>query len=437
LNPDQQENINLIQTGGEHLLTLINDVLDLSKIEAGRTTVNPISFDLHQLLGDLREVFSLRVEDKKLQLLLELQPNVPQYVRTDPLKLRQILMNLIGNAIKFTPEGGISVRVRATEVASGDLKTGNATPQRLHFEVEDTGLGIAPEEFDSLFEPFVQTSTGRQSQEGTGLGLPISRKFIELMGGQLTVKSDVGRGSIFAFNILVDVVAASELPSSPPRYTVMRLAPGQLSYRILVVDDNPTNRLLLVKLLTSAGFEVRQAENGQDALQIWKEWRPHLIWMDMRMPIMDGYETTRHIKATTQGQATVVVALTASTHEEERAIVLSAGCDDFMRKPFKKSTLFEVIQKHLGVIYQYENCDPLPQPMVDSSLDLKTLLALMPPSWFRELHQAAIDADVESTRSWIMQIPESQASTTQVLTNWVDGFRFDKITDLTEAAARG
>jgi signal transduction histidine kinase/CheY-like chemotaxis protein len=428
---DYHEDLQLIQRSGEHLLTLINDVLDMSKVEAGRVTFNPVNFDLHALLNDLKEIFALRADHKGLQLLLEPQPNVPQYVRTDQLKLRQILINLLGNAIKFTQEGGVSLRVRAIDPFS----EANFSQTQLYFEVEDTGPGIAPEDLDSIFEPFVQTQTGRQAQEGTGLGLPISRKFVEILGGHLGVKSQVGQGTIFAFNIPVEQVTASELPSLSPSRRVMALAPGQPRYRILVVDDNPTNRLLVVKLLTPVGFELQEAANGQEAVQIWQDWQPHLIWMDMRMPIMDGYEATRQIKTTTQGQATVIVALTASTHEEEQSIVLSAGCDDFMRKPFKEATLFAVMQKHLGVDYLYDAGAASQELSIsDRLLDTEALLAIMPPTWIQALHQAAIDADAEQILSLLQQIPQSQGAIAQTLKHWVAEFRFDQITALTEPA---
>ncbi len=435
---DRQEGLRLIQTSGEHLLSLINDVLDISKIEAGRTTFNPVNFDLHQLLNDVQEVFALRAEDKGLGLKLELQPDVPQYVRTDSLKLRQVLINLISNAIKFTQAGGIAIRVRAGRARDAEKTSQIATltaPACLYFEIEDTGPGISPEELKRLFEPFFQTQTGRNSQEGSGLGLSISCKFVELMGGQLSVKSQVGQGSIFTFNPAIEVVAASELPTPTPSQRVISLAPAQPRWRIMVVDDNPTNRLLVTKLLTKVGFEVQQAENGQMAIQIWQGWQPHLIFMDMRMPVMDGHQTTLQIKATPQGQATVVVALTASTFEGERAIVLSAGCDDFMRKPFKEPTLFEIIQKHLGVVYQYEDSIPLAQ-VNGLAEDVSPLLTLMPISWLQTLHQAAVNADVELTLNLLHQIPDSHQAIAAVLINWVNRFRFDKITNLTEVATR-
>jgi signal transduction histidine kinase/CheY-like chemotaxis protein len=443
---DYREGLNLIQRSGEHLLTLINDVLDLSKIESGHATFNPIGFDLYQLLDEIQEIFALRSEDKGLQLLMEHQTNIPQYIRTDQLKLRQILINLLSNAIRFTQDGGVAVRIKTLENGlslerqssfrqTSSLMSAPAELNELqiYFEVEDTGLGISTDELTSVFEPFVQTETGRQAQEGTGLGLPISRKFVELLGGNIKVTSRVNQGTLFAFNIPVEVVSASQLPISTPSRRVIALEPGQLNYRILVVDDNPSNRLLIVKLLNPLGFEVQQAQNGQEAIQAWQNWRPHLIWMDMRMPIMNGYEATRQIKSTTQGQATVIIALTASSYEEERGVLLSAGCDDFIRKPFKEKTLFEVMKKHLGIRYIYEqNGEPQPQANELPTESISLFLSTMPQDWIRDLHRAAIDADSEQVLSSLQQIPDSNKVVFQGIVQWVENFQFDKIIDITE-----
>jgi signal transduction histidine kinase/ActR/RegA family two-component response regulator len=447
---DYREGLNLIQRSGEHLLTLINDVLDLSKIEAGRSTFNPIGFDLYQLLEDMRELFALRAEDKGLQILMERQTNVPQYIRTDQLKLRQILINLISNAIKFTQEGGVAIRIKTLENRNGseslhDLHPLDSSPIpiesnkiQLYFEIEDTGLGVSTHELEKVFEPFVQTETGRQAQEGTGLGLPISRKFVEVLGGKLNVSSQVDRGTLFSFNVPAEVVSASTLPLSKPSRRVIALKPGQLLYRILVVDDNPSNRLLIFKLLSPLGFEIQQAENGQEAIAVWQRWHPHLIWMDMRMPIMDGYEATRQIKASTQGQATVIVALTASSYEEERSVLLSAGCDDFIRKPFKEKTLFEVMQKHLGIGYIYESNDDVPVPSVEVPVkELNEILSEMSLDWLQALHRAAVDADGGEVLHLIQQMPEPQGAIAQGMVAWVENFRFDKIIDVTEPRIHG
>jgi CheY-like chemotaxis protein len=226
----------------------------------------------------------------------------------------------------------------------------------LRFEVADTGPGIAPEEMKVLFQAFAQTRTGQQAQEGTGLGLAISRKFVQLMGGEISVESEPGCGTVFAFDIRATVARQidQQEPTDQQQYRVVGLEDDQPVYRILVVDDLPDNRYLLKRLLKRVGFEVEEASDGQQAIEVWEQWEPHLIWMDMRMPVMDGYTATRHIKDTPKGHSTKIIALTASAFEDERSHILAAGCDDFVGKPFRDTDIFEHMSKHLGVKYRYK-----------------------------------------------------------------------------------
>ncbi len=421
---EQQENLGIISRSGEHLLTLINNILDLSKIEAGKTTLNPQNFDFYRFLDDLVEMFQLRSDDKKLLLGFERGATVPQFIRTDETKLRQVLINLLNNALKFTESGGVTLRVAVPDSQPGIDQT------TLHFEVEDTGPGIAPEEFEALFEAFVQTETGRQSQEGTGLGLPLSRQFVQLMGGDLAVKSEVGDGATFLFDIPVDVVAESVVAKKdgPSAQQVIALTPGQPRYRILIVDDNWTNRQLLLRLLNPLGFELREAENGQEAVAQWEMWSPHLIWMDMRMPVMDGYEATRQIKASTKGQATAIIALTASTLEEERAVVLSAGCDDFVRKPFRESEIFDTMHTHLGVEFVYAETEAgdIDPDHEESTIDL----AKLSPNLLNRLQQAAEDNDLSAMNTIVDEIRLDDHGLAESLTRLADAFEYEQIADL-------
>ncbi|MEO1800864.1 MAG: response regulator [Cyanobacteria bacterium J06629_2] len=346
LKASQQEHLSIVGRSGEHLLDLINDILTMSKIEAGLITLNENSFDLYWLLDSLEEMLRLRAESKGLQLVFEIDPEVPQYINSDESKLRQVLINLLGNGIKFTQVGLVKLRVGIKGEPSN-------SEFNLQFEVEDTGAGIALEEIDKLFQAFGQTDTGRKSQEGTGLGLSISRQFVRLLSGDITIGSTLNRGTLVSFDIQATLAEATDIPSKGSPKRVIGLAPDQPEYRILVVEDKLASRQLLVKLLESVGFSVREAENGQQAIAEWQSWSPHLIWMDMRMPVMDGYEATQRIKETTEGQNTKILALTASAFEEEKAIILSAGCDDFVRKPFKEEVLFDKMTEHLGVQYLY------------------------------------------------------------------------------------
>ena len=350
LNFEQQENLSIINRSGEHLLTLINDVLEMSKIEAGQTTLNENSFDLYRLLNSIQEMLEIKAAEKSLQLIFERPQDLPQYICTDESKLRQVLINLLGNAIKFTQQGIVILRV---SVVSSTFPVNSTEKLTLQFEIEDTGPGIYAEEIEKLFEPFAQTETGLKSQEGSGLGLPISRKFVKLMGGDISVTSTVGLGTSFNFHIQVKPAESSEIQQAKIEHRIIGLAPGQRNYRILVVEDKWANRQLLVQLLLPLGFEVKEATNGEEAIALVEKWLPHLIWMDMRMPVMDGYAATQAIRAKNWNNPPIIIALTANAFEEERSIAISIGCDDFVRKPFQENTILEKIAEYLGVEYTY------------------------------------------------------------------------------------
>jgi len=435
LTGEQRENLEIINRSGEHLLGLINDVLEMSKIEAGRTTLNEGSFNLFRLLAGLEEMFRLRAESEGLSLEFELEPDIPQYISVDEGKLRQIIMNLLGNAVKFTDQGGILLRAM---VKTPDGTSGLGSILRI--EVEDTGPGIPPDDLEDIFNPFVQSESGQNAQEGTGLGLSISREFAEMMGGTLTVNSDRDAGSNFILEIPFDTTDPSETDRITPSRRVVGLEPGQPVYRLLAVDDKETNRALLIKLLTPLGFEVKEAENGQEAIAVWEIWDPHLIWMDMRMPVMDGYEATRRIKATTKGQATVIVALTASALEEDRAIILSEGCDAYMRKPFREDELFDTLQKHLGAKYIYskeagEKGIGVP-PQDEETRERRpmqegvTNLSAIPAELIDNLHQATILGSMNEILSAITQINKIDPALANELTQLAENYEHDKILDM-------
>ncbi|MFS8119751.1 MAG: PAS domain S-box protein, partial [Microcoleus sp.] len=289
LGADQQQYLGIISRSGEHLLDLINNILQMSKIEVGLVTLNNSTFDLHKMLKNTEEMLKMQSNKKGLQLIFDLTPDLPIYVEIDESKLRQVLINVVGNAIKFTAEGGVNLRIKHELLLNqnyGDIPPFNNCC--LLFEIEDTGSGIAAEEMDNLFKPFAQTESGRKDQEGTGLGLPISQQFVQLMGGKMTVTSRVGCGSIFKFDVRVSIPSSVEIQVAQTARRVVGIEPGQPEYRILAVDDRLESRLLLVRMLSSLGFAVRDAENGVEALSVWSSWEPHLIWMDMRMPVMDG-----------------------------------------------------------------------------------------------------------------------------------------------------
>ena len=437
---EQQQHIQIIHRSGEHLLALINNILEMSKIEAGQITFTENSFDLNKLLDTLEEMFRLKASSKGIKLIFDRMTEIPQYVKTDESKLRQVLINLLSNAIKFTELGGVQVRVQGADRDRIELSPVNQA-SRLYFEVEDTGLGIAPEELDLLFEPFAQTEAGRQSQQGTGLGLPISQKFVQMMGGTLTVNSTIDRGSTFAFDIQIQPGDRGEIDDQTKSLKVIGLAPDQPQYRILVVEDRLENRMLLIKMLSRWGFEeVREATNGEEALELFYSWQPHLIWMDMQMPVMDGYEATQKIKADPLGENTKIVALTASAFEEDRKEILSVGCDDFVRKPFQESELIAKMEQHLGVSYLYEETEPSTESesaavTSESEDTIKFYLSQMSPEWVSRVYLAAEECSDEMIFELLGEIPPENALLADTLTKLANNFLFDEIMDLTKAMA--
>jgi two-component system, sensor histidine kinase and response regulator len=422
LSSEQRQYLEIVNRSGEHLLELINDILEMSKIEAGRTVFNPSNFDLYALLDNIAEMLQPQAEEKALSLIFDRTPELPQYICTDESKLRQVLINLLGNGLKFTPTGGVTLRGKAGEKREDY--------QRLLWEIEDTGAGIAQEEIFKLFQPFNQTETGRKSQQGTGLGLPISKKFVELMGGTIRVNSILGQGSVFSFDIVVNLVGEDQIKNEIKTRKVIALADNQPKYRILVVDDRSESRLLLLKLLATVGLSVQEAANGQEAIAIWQAWQPHLIWMDMRMPIKDGYEATREIRSL-EGKnrgKTVIIALTASAFEEDRALVIAAGCDDFVGKPFREEVIWQKMTEYLGLEYVYADNEPNQPNYSPVFLDfLQSLLQFMTPEWIKQLQQAAQECDDEKIIALTAEIPPNYANLAQGLQQLASQFSFDAI----------
>jgi signal transduction histidine kinase/ActR/RegA family two-component response regulator len=345
LAPGQRKHLETINRSGEHLLRLINDVLEMSRIEAGRIELQTNNFDLQQLLEDLDDLFRQRAEDRGLQFVVEGAPELPQFVHGDENKLRQVFINLIGNALKFTQHGSVVVSLAGKRSATGLI--------HLAGEVTDTGEGIAPEDLPRLFRQFQQTESGERARTGTGLGLAISREFARLMGGNIYVTSERGRGTSFRIEVTIEeasVVAPPERARTPRAF---RLRPGHAAVRVLIADDSEDNRELLRQLLAAAGFETRTAVDGTEALGMIFDWRPALVLLDLRMPRVGGLEVMRRVRAhpETALAATPMIAITANAFSEDQREVAAAGGDDFMRKPFREEELFTKVARFTGAEY--------------------------------------------------------------------------------------
>jgi signal transduction histidine kinase/DNA-binding NarL/FixJ family response regulator len=349
---EQRENLEVITRSGEHLLNLINNVLDISKIESGRVELEESPCDLHQLVQGVKSIMYAQASSKGLSFTLEQAPDLPRLIVGDAGKLRQVLINLIGNGVKYTEQGRVVLRILAESQE-------NPEQVRLRFEVVDTGPGIREEDRKRIFSPFVQVGERPPTEAGTGLGLSICKQYVELMGGEIDVADAADGGALFFFEIPATVLLSEMVQEPLARGRVIGVLEEVSDYRLLIAEDQPENRLLLKRLLEPLGFDLKEAVNGKEALAIWQDFRPQLVFMDIRMPIMDGLEATRRIRtADTEGQTKIVV-ITAHALEDERQEILAAGCDDFIRKPYHDWEIFDVLSRHLGIRFRYDEEEPL------------------------------------------------------------------------------
>lgn len=431
LTDQDRRNVETINRSGGHLLELINDILDMSKLEEGKLAIELGAFDLHQLLEDLEGMFALAARRQQLDFRIERAANVPRVVRCDELRLRQVLINLTGNALKFTERGSVLVRVEASAL------TGGARPQMLvTFRVTDTGKGISREEVGDLFQLFMQTEAGRHSRRGTGLGLALSQRFVGLLGGRIEVESEPGRGSTFWFGLPMELVPEEPAAATQalPKRAALVEAKGR-GKKMLVVDDSAENRDVLLQFLRGLGFEAEAAADGAEGVARWQAWQPDLVWMDLRMPVMDGYEACRRIRelAAAAGQARpAIVAITASSLEGGSLLGEEAGFSAYAPKPFRAADLCALMTRLLGV--KFEETAPEEPIREPPAGDSAAELAALDPALRQQLLHAATVADFEVAQAVIEQLSAARPAAAAALREQLEAYRFDRIqTMLTEA----
>jgi CheY-like chemotaxis protein len=399
----------------------------MSKIEAGRTTLNPVVFNLHDLIDDLAMMFKIRTKEKNLLFAAEKADDLPPFIFADVGKLRQVLINLLGNAVKFTPQGGIALRVASKKKGEGGL--------RLITEVEDTGVGIAPKDLGKVFGYFEQADAGVASGGGTGLGLAISREYVRLLGGDIQVTSEIGKGTLFRMEIDAQEVAGEQIePSLPPR-RLRGLRAGQPAFRILLVDDKEENRRFLRALLQAAGFTTREAANGLEAVKLFEEWQPHLILMDLRMPVMDGFEAIRLIKATERGKGTPIVAVSASVFYENREQARQTGADDFIGKPYKENDLFQKLADWLHAEYDYAEQEQVNAAKAHEAgliSPASESLSKLPREILKQMAEAAAGGYQDRLLALIDQVGAQDAALSAELRNLAVAFQYEKLIELTK-----
>ncbi len=421
LSDRQREYLDIISRSGKHLLALINQVLDMSKIEAGQITIEKHAFDLIALIQDITNMMHGRIKEKGLQFSVYQSVDLPRHILGDEFKLRQILINLLSNACKFTHWGGISLRFGMF------IKQGSPN---LLVEVEDTGVGISPDDQPRIFEAFFQGGM-TVTERGTGLGLAISRQFVELMGGSISVESVQDKGSTFRIKFPIEYADGLVVnPTNQEIGDVVKLEPGQEAYRVLIVEDQRENALLLQTLMEKVGFEVKLAENGARGVRLFQQFKPHWIWMDRRMPVMDGIEATRLIRKMGGGQDVKIVAVTASVFEEDRGELLSAGMDDIVIKPFRPNDLFECMTKQLGVRFIRQT------PNIEQRLALISAVALakLPIELQDELRDALLDLDMDRIADGVGQISVNDPGLGEIMRNLIKSYQYTTINQALEEA---
>jgi PAS domain S-box-containing protein len=398
LSDTQSKHLTTINRSGEHLLALINDVLEVSKIEAGCVTLQPEAFDFHRLVDDLINMFRVRTDAKNLQFDLLLDKDVPHFLTTDAGKLREVLMNMLSNAVKFTEKGGIVVRINL--IPGQSLTDDFAGKVKLLVEVEDTGCGIAEEDIDAVFTPFEQADDTRW-HEGTGLGMPISRQFAHMMNGDLTVISRVGHGSTFTFAFNAELSSGDNVQSvsNENKSSVVALATGQKKFNILIADDDDSNLELLVQLLNSIGFKTCEAQDGEEAVKVFKKEKPDLILMDYHMPKKNGFEVTKKIKSLPEGTDVPIIIVTASALNQTHDNALKAGADSFIKKPYIEDDLLEEIKKFLNLKYVYsaeKEPDESKTPAIQKKEEVSTIsesIKKLPKTLISQMHQAVLEGN--------------------------------------------
>ncbi|MFM7885347.1 MAG: ATP-binding protein, partial [Pseudanabaena sp.] len=405
--------LEIIQRSGEHLLMLLNDILDLSKIEAKKLELNSSEFDLPKLLQSITDMFQLQVHAKDVKLIYQPLTTLPTIMYGDEKRLRQVLINLFGNAVKFTDQGSVSFCVSAQPYEPITLNSSNPKQKnyKLHFEIADTGVGIAPDKLEEIFLPFQQVGERSRRYSGTGLGLPICQKIVEMMGGQLQVTSTLNEGSTFWFEIELTEVANYSTTNAIDSRTITGYYGDRL--KILVVDDKTENRMVLNDLLAPLGFIVAEAIDGYDCIRQAQIFAPDLILLDMVMPELDGHETTKQLRQLSIFEKTAIVMVSASAFSQDRELSLKVGCNAFIAKPVNPDNLFHTMQSLLNLEWQYDDLALGDAPLTNGfdnnrNIEEATQPLIYPPrSTLDNLIQMARIGDILAIQDEVMLLQET------------------------------
>lgn len=403
----EKENLNIIKRSADHLLNIINEILELSKIEAGKMELSLKNFNLFELIKEIEDIFAFRCENKGLKFKIETL-NLPKYIKADEQRLRQILINLLGNSLKFTNEGEISLYIYELN-------------KKLFFEVKDSGIGIDKFNIEKVFKPFEQVKQDNYTQQGTGLGLSITKELISLMGGNIYLKSQVGVGSEFYFSINYEKANEEELSKENNTKNIVGIKNENFTKTILVVDDIKENRDLITLLLNSYGFKTLQATSGKEALDVFENEKLDLIFMDILMEGMDGLETMQNIRASKSGKDIPIIALSANVFEEDKMEALKNGANDFLAKPVEEKEILLILEKYLHIELEYEN--------KEKSIDFKKELEILPKEFVEKLKQKALLMDNDGIFELLKEYDLS-SDLKIYIKSLVDEFKYQELVNL-------
>jgi PAS domain S-box-containing protein len=422
LGDEQRQQLEVIERSGEQLLALINDVLELSKLEVGHRKQTREDVDLAALLDDVEETFAPRAAAKRLSFDLHRDAHLPRAILGDASKLRQVFVNLVGNAVKFTERGSIAVRVAHKRSARSE--------GRLVVEVEDTGPGISPDKLGGLFQPFAQVRVGNVAQGGTGLGLALSRELARVMGGDVTVKSTTGEGSVFRFEAPAPPTSTTLTVRPLPRGPVVAVAAQAGLVRILIVDEDDADRSWMRRLLERIGFDVQECASGIVALAAFPSYRPHLVLVDAHASAASGASALRAFRELPAGRKTALVALVPPSPDDGRDSLVEGGADGVLRKPVREAELLDEIRKQIGIDYSYgEVVSPRPTLLPGSSLGVDSA-TLLPRALRADLLRAARIADYDWLMDLIANVPLAQADLGAALRALVEAYAYEAIEQL-------
>ncbi|MGK7903327.1 MAG: CHASE2 domain-containing protein [Hormoscilla sp.] len=424
----QKKGIGIIHQCGSHLLTLINDILDLSKIEARKMELYPAEVHFLSLLTGVAEICRIKAEQKDIDFTYEAEKDLPKTIQVDEKRLRQVLINLLGNAIKFTDKGGVSLIVKVLEKQQVESEREEKDLVKFRFQVEDTGVGMTPEQLQKIFLPFEQVGESSRKAEGTGLGLAISLKIVEMMGSKLQVESSLGEGSRFWFDVELSG-SGTEVASAAVKSASQILGFQGERRKILVIDDRPLNRAVFINILGPMGFEIAEASNGEEGLAVAAAFQPDLIITDVGMPVMDGLEMTRHLRSQGEFQEVAVIATSASVFESDQQKCIQAGCNDFIPKPVETDLLLSKLQEYLQLDWIYDKIEETTE-----SPPIETAEMVVPPTVELEaLFKAARIGDIEEVEveaNRIKELDEQYAPFASQFLELASEFEIDKILKL-------